>query len=379
MVTRRLSACASRAEGDGLWPTDVARLYGLGEDLDAPGECVGILALGGGYLPSDLAAAAKSMNRPLPLVVDCPVDGVSNLFGGGEPADEEIALDLQVVAALAPSARIAVYFGENNIRSLAGSIRQAISDDVNRPRVLSISWGSAERFWTEPDRDAVESALADAARLGITVVAAAGDMLATAGVDDDGRAHVLFPASSPLVLACGGTQIVLNDDGTSVAREEVWHSGWIGAGGGISDVFELPEYQRQASIPKSFNDGKVRRGVPDVAAAAAQLPGYRIVVNGEPRSMQGTSAATPLWASLIAIANSKRGAPVGAIHSFLYGNPDLCSQVIQGNNRINGVGYDAGPGWNACTGLGVPNRRTVDGLVSIPTGGIQKLEVPHVT
>lgn len=348
-----------------MWPADVADLYGVKQGLDAPGECVGIIALGGGYLPDDLKLAARGTPPQLPLVVDCPVNGTNNFFGGGLPADQEIALDIQVVAALVPSARIAVYFSANNINSLVLAIRQAIADDVNRPRVLSISWGSAEKFWAESDLNAVQSAFADARKKGITIVAAAGDSLATAGLLD-GKAHVLFPASSPLVLACGGTQFSLDARG-AIATEAAWHVGRSGTGGGISDVFEIPDYQQNAALPVSTNDGKVGRGVPDISAAAAENPGYRIILNGKPTVLPGTSAVAPLWAALIAIANSKRGVPLGVIHSHLYANRTICRQVIEGNNQIDGVGYAAGPGWNACTGLGVPNSSTVDQLASIPT------------
>lgn len=360
-----LSQLAEPADGDGMWPKQVAALYGVNGGLDAAGECVGIIALGGGYLPDDLSRAAQGTTHKVPLVVECPVNGTTNQFGGGLPADEEIALDIQVVAALVPSARIAVYFSANNINSLVSAIRQAIADEVNRPRVLSISWGSAEKFWAESDRNVVQSAFADAKKKGITIVAAAGDSLATAGLLD-GKAHVLFPASSPLALACGGTQITLGKSG-AIAGEAVWHVGATGTGGGISDIFEIPDYQQNAAIPGSNNDGKVRRGVPDISAAAAQSPGYRIVLNGEARVLPGTSGVAPLWAALIAMANAKRGVPLGLVHPHLYANRTMCRQVIEGNNQMDGVGYVAGPGWNACTGLGVPNSSTVDQLASIPT------------
>ncbi len=366
MIMRpNLSELTGPADGEGLWPTDVAALYGVKDGLDAAAQCVGIIALGGGYLPDDLKRAAQGPTHKVPLVVDCPVNGTTNLFGGGLLADQEIALDIQVVAALVPSARIAVYFSANNINSFVSAIRQAIADDVNRPRVLSISWGSAEKFWAESDRNIVQSAFADAKKKGITIVAAAGDSLATAGLLD-GKAHVLFPASSPLVLACGGTQITLNKSG-AIADEAVWNVGTAGTGGGISDIFEIPDYQQNAAIPVSDNDGKVRRGVPDISAAAAESPGYRIVLNGAPMVLPGTSCVAPLWAALIAMANAKRGLPLGFIHAHLYANRTMCRQVIEGNNQMNGKGYFAGPGWNACTGLGVPNGSTVDQLASIPT------------
>jgi kumamolisin len=85
----------------------------------------------------------------------------------------------------------------------------------------------------------------------------------------------------------------------------------------------------------------------------------RDTVNDEFIVKDGTSAAAPLWAGLIALANAARGAPLGFMHTLLYNNPMLCGQVSQGNNRIDGLGYDAGGSWNACTGLGVPRGRGI--------------------
>jgi len=352
------------SDTSGMLPTEVASLYGITEQMDAKGQCVGILALAGGYLPSDLSAATADMGRQLPLVIDYGVNGAANNFGGGELADAELALDLQIIAGLVPSARIVVYFGANNVQQLAQLIHQAVNDDVNRPKVLSISWGSAERFWSDSIRNDVNSALADASRAKVTVVAAAGDQLATDGLLD-GDAHVLFPASSPYVLSCGGTQIELASDGTTLLDEKVWNDGFTGTGGGISDVFDVPPYQQNVALPRSVNDGGLRRGVPDVSAAAGQTPGYRIILNGKPIVKDGTSAAAPVWASLIAMANARRGQPIGLVQPILYGNPLLCRSILKGNNRVDGVGYDAGPGWNPCTGMGVPNGMdTVDALVA---------------
>jgi kumamolisin len=146
-----------------------------------------------------------------------------------------------------------------------------VFDDVNRPTVLSISWGSAEKFWQPGPRDAIQAALADAVRLKVSVTAASGDYLATGGLSD-GAAHVFFPSSSPYVLACGGTKLNLQDG--AIASEKVWKEETIGTGGGISDVFPVPDYQMNASLPQSVTTGKKGRGVPDVAAAAASVPGY---------------------------------------------------------------------------------------------------------
>ena len=359
LIKRRLSSLAGAGAGAGLWPTDVARLYGIPLDHDGAGQCIGIVALGGGYLASDLAAASAQMGRPVPVVVEQSVSGVSNDFGGERAdADEELALDLQVLAGIVPGARLVVYFAPNTAAGLAQAIHQVVFDNVNRPQLLSISWGSAEKFWTAPTREAVQAALADAVRLKVSVTVAAGDFLATGGLNDS-AAHVFFPASSPYVLGCGGTIATLASNGTNIATEAVWNDGSTGTGGGISDAFPMPVYQSNVLLPPSVNDGATRRGVPDVAAAAAKIPGYRIIVGGDPLVKDGTSAVAPLWAALIALANAQRGAPLGLVNPALYGNPRLFRAITQGNNRAHGKGYDAAPGWSACTGLGVPNGADV--------------------
>ena len=349
----RLKPLAGAGAGPGLWPTQIAALYGIPLDRDVSAICVGIIALGGGYLTSDLSRALAGMGRELPVVIDVTVSGPGNAFGGGTAADQEVALDLQILASLLPRARIVVYFAGNTADDLTGAIHRAILDDVNRPQVLSVSWGRAEKFWTDTGRDAIQAALADAQRLRVSVVFAAGDELATAGLSD-GRVHVWFPASSPYALGCGGSLPTLNAGNALISSEVVWKEGFNGTGGGISDVFPVPDYQLQLALPPSLNDGAFRRGVPDVACAAASRPGYRIIVNGVEKVMDGTSAATPLWAGLIAIANAARGEPIGFVNPVLYANPALFRPIIQGNNRDGGQGYDAGAGWNACTGLGVP-------------------------
>jgi kumamolisin len=361
----RIKALAGTAAGSGLWPTEIAALYGVPLDRDVSSVRVGIVALGGGYLASDLAQALSGMGRAAPVVVDRPVAGNGNNFGGGTVSDQELALDLQIVAGLLPKARVAVYFAGNTTQSLVAAINQAIFDDVNRPQVLSVSWGSAEKFWTDSSRDAMQGVLADAQRLQVSVVFAAGDELATGGLTD-GKAHVWFPASSPYVLGCGGTLLTTDATGTGVATEAVWHDGSSGTGGGISDAFPVPAYQSALALPPSVNDGARRRGVPDVAGAAAGNPGYRIVLNGAETIMDGTSAVAPLWAALIAIANAQRGAPLGFVNSRLYARASLFREITSGDNRVAGKGYDAGPGWNACTGLGVPRGAEIIAALGAP-------------
>ncbi len=340
----------------GLWPGEIAGLYDIPLDRDLSGQCVGIVALGGGYLASDIASAAAQANRPVAAsLVTQSVKGTRNRFGIIADADAELALDLQVLAGIIPTARLAVYFTRRTGFGLADAVNAAGNDGVNRPSVLSISWGIPEKNWMAPARAAMDAALQAAVDRGITIVAAAGDALATAGLLD-GAAHVLYPASSPNVLACGGTRLTLAADG-GIADEAVWNDGSVsGTGGGISDIYAVPDYQSGLALPASLNDGGRRRGLPDVAASAARSPGYRIVLGGATRIMPGTSASTPLWAAIVAILNAANGKTSGQIHPLLYDNPHFFRPIVSGTNKsADGIGYSAGPGWNACAGLGSPN------------------------
>lgn len=341
----------------GVWPSTMAQLYGIQAE-GAAGQCVGIIELGGGYAETDLRQAMNAMGVPFPKLAEVSV-GAVNTFGGGSASDREVALDLQVVAGAAPGADIAVYFAEFSPDGFVNAVLEAVHDDKRKPAIVVISWGGAENIWTPSFIDAMNAALRDAVRLGVTVVAAAGDGLACDG--QFGRAaHVDFPASSPYVTGCGGTSITLSPDGKSIVAEQAWNDGASGTGGGISNLFAVPDYQKNIALPASANgDGRVGRGVPDVAAAAAPVNGYRIVVDGKDVVQPGTSAVAPLWAALVALANARRGVPLGFLNPFLYGNASLCRGIVRGNNRIRGIGYDAGPGWNACTGLGVPDGAAI--------------------
>jgi kumamolisin len=168
-----------------------------------------------------------------------------------------------------------------------------------------------------------------------------------------------FPASSPWIIGCGGTAICVN--GNTIESESVWNDGDSGGGGGISDLFPVPSFQQNTTLPPSVNDGQTRRGVPDVAGDAAPSTGYSIVVNGRTEVVGGTSAVAPLWAGLTALINEGATAPVGFFLPLLYANPTLLRQITLGDNipSSSDIGYTAGPGWNACTGLGVPDGESL--------------------
>jgi kumamolisin len=355
---RRLSPfvpAAGAPAAQALWPADIARLYGVRAPGAGAGQCIAIIAPSGGYLPDDCALAAQHIGAPFPDIAEVSIDNGRNRFGRAPLADQELALDLQTAAAVAPAASLAIYFTDDSEQGLADAVLAAVHDDIRRPHVVSISWGTSEAEWSSLPHalDVANAALGDAVTLGVIVIAAAGDRLATNGADDD-LVHVNFPASSPYVLSCGGTAITLAPDGASIASEVVWKNGDVGTGGGISDLFVVPDYQHGLAVPVSVSTGKAGRGLPDVAATAAFTNGYRIVVNRQEIVQGGTSAVAPLWAGLVALANAERGAPLKRIHPALYGDPTLFRAITRGNNKSGPLGYDATAGWNACAGLGVP-------------------------
>jgi kumamolisin len=353
----RLRSMAESQGGNGLYPSDMARLYGIATAGRGAGQCIALIEPAGGYDPEDLKRACEAMKVPVPAVTDVSVGKGRNAFGADARADKEVSLDVQILAGVAPEARLAIYFTENNETGLADGVTEAIHDSTHRPSVIVITWGEPEISWSSAERraarTALDAALTDAVRLGITVVAAAGDDLATDGIADN-KAHVDYPASSPYVLGCGGTRITLDASGTAIFDEIVWNDGLRGTGGGISDFFLVPEFQKSAQVPPSVNDGRLGRGVPDVAAAASETNGYRIFLRGSDVTTGGTSAAAPLWAAFIALLNAMRGKSLGFINPTLYRDPDLLRRIASGDNAIFGIGYKAGTGWSACTGLGTP-------------------------
>jgi kumamolisin len=336
---------------------DLAKLYGFPAGTTGKGQTIAIIELGGGYKPADLAAywSAEGIS-PAPSVVAVSVDGAHNTPAGNpNSADGEVLLDIDVIGTAAPGARMAVYFAPNTTAGFLDAITKAAHDPVRKPSVISISWGMAEDApggWTAQARNAYNQAFKDAGALGVTVTVAAGDDGSADGVND-GKAHVDFPSASPWVLSCGGTK--LKSKGASIASEVVWHEPTGGAtGGGVSRFFGLPNYQQGAGVPPQHDTKKPGRGVPDVSGDADPATGYRVRVDGQNLVFGGTSAVAPLWAALIARVNEKLGTHAGFANPKLYKH-GVQRDITSGNNGA----YAAGPGWDACTGLGSPDGAKV--------------------
>jgi len=355
---KRHGRAGSRAAAVNLsyTPVQVATLYDYPTGVDGSGECIALVELGGGYNPTDLSTYWSQLKLPkTPTVSAVSVgNGSNNPTGDANGPDGEVMLDIEVCGAIAPGAKIVAYFAENTDAGFLNAITTAVHDSTNNPSVLSISWGGPESSWTQQAMTSMDEAFQSAAAMGVTVCVAAGDDGSTDGVTD-GLNHVDFPASSPNVLACGGTELVAS--GNTITNETVWNESANNegaTGGGVSDVFPLPSYQSGAGIPPSANPGQhVGRGVPDVAGDADPSTGYVTRVDGQPDVIGGTSAVAPLWAGLIALINESLGKPAGFVNPLLYQDAragGIFNDITSGNNGA----YSAGPGWDPCTGLGSP-------------------------
>ena len=316
-------AVASRAAGASFTPPQLANLYQFPAGLDGSGQCIGIIELGGGFRPADIKTYFGGLGLPVPAVLAISVDGGRNHPTNANSADAEVMLDIEVAAAVAPRAKIAVYFAPNTDKGFLDAISMAVHDSVNKPSVISISWGSAEVHWTGQATTQFNQAFQAAATMGVTICAAAGDNGSADGVAD-GKPHVDFPASSPFVLGCGGTHLTATSG--SINEESVWNANPTSSatGGGVSAVFSLPSYQAQAKVPPIFGTTKPGRGVPDVAGDADPASGYQVRVDGQNLVIGGTSAVAPLWAGLIALMNQKLSHPVGFLNPLIYGQLAGC-------------------------------------------------------
>jgi kumamolisin len=374
LVTAEHSGASKATGAVSYTALQVAQFYDFPGSLDGSGQCIGILEFGGGYNANDLTQYFAQLGIAPPSVTSVSVDGVSNSPGDPQ-ADPEVALDIEVAGAIAPGAKIVVYFAPFTEQGWVDVLTTAIHDSANKPAVLSISWGYAEGEpvqgfeWTPQAVQAVNQTLQAGAAMGVSICVASGDNGSSDGIDD-GHAHVDFPASSPYALGCGGTKLTVENN--KIRSEVVWNQAGSGAGGGISDMNPLPSWQT-GIVPASVNpEHEVGRGVPDVCGDADPSTGYQIFYSGQANVVGGTSAVAPLWAGLLTRINQKLGTPVGYFNPLLYSTLSKSGSfhdIVKGNNDTTGQvgGYSAGKGWDACTGWGSPDGAKL--LQAFSTGG----------
>jgi len=371
-----------------LGPADLEKLYNFPAG-DCAGQKIAIGELGGGYFAEDVNAFCNKYSRSVPniqaVAVDAPAYTLAQILALPPKQKKlqldysgEVMMDVEIVAALCAKADVTVYFSTFDQQGWVDLLDKVIAAV---PVVLSVSWGLAEDYagWSQSARAAVDNRLNAARLLGITPCFSSGDD----GSGDemtDGRAHVDFPGSSPNTLCVGGTMLQASGKEVTWWNSPGWrtNNGGGSTGGGVSVFFPRPAWQnvKVKSLNAKSIDGRV---VPDIAALAGN-PFYDLIFRGKPSPAGGTSASTPLWASLIARVNAllpaakqqrfltpllyqkgSGGKPVGA---------SVTRDITVGDNPSNpdpGKGYKAGPGYDAVTGWGVPDgEKLLSVLPSIP-------------
>ena len=347
-----------------FFPADLAKIYDFPAG-DGAGQSIAILEFGGGFFADDLQA----FNRLAGVQSAAPIDVISvdhAATNARDGAEGEVMLDVEVIAGIAPQAKLGVYFSSFTEKGWVDVLDRALHD-ARANSVISVSWGTSEdgAWWTDQAIAEIDELFHEAALAGVTVCVAAGDD----GSDDqvgDGQAHVDFPASSPYVLAVGGT--TLRAKSNKVVSEVAWKDGdglradgGGSTGGGVSVRF--PPIAGQPPIASVNPGAAAGRVVPDVAANASANTGYVVVVDGKPGISGGTSASAPLWAALIALVNASLGSRVGYLTAQLYESAQagplgarVCRDIVKGDNITAAIGgYVAKEsGFDAVTGWGAP-------------------------
>lgn len=360
-------------DGPGYFPFELSRIYEYPISGFGKGQTIALIELSGGFSHADLANYWINMGLTRhPKVKWIGVDGATNNYSGDRSSDDWIVTsDIEIVGTIAPLCSILVIFAPNTTQGIFDAISEALSrEDVT---IISTVWGKPESEWPVHLMHKLDRMIAKASSR-VTVIASSGSHGSSDGVHD-GLAHVDFPASSPNVLAVGTTTLITDSDHLFPVFECAWNEGFgrNATGGGVSEVFPVPEYQKSNGIiPRSVNPGhKKGRGVPDVSSVGDPLGQYPvpIFVDGvfsssipAPHNLLfrlnlpcGT-VATPTWAGLIARLKSISEKPLGLLQPAFYSHPEWFRDIQKGSNGD----YKAHKGYDLTTGLGVPTERIVE-------------------
>ena len=355
----------------------INQLYKQG--FQGQGMTIGVAEFNESYDPKDIANYAACAGINPPNIQNVDVDG--HVAAG--PGEGEAALDLELIAGLAPQAQIIDYQASLSNTSFA----QALVDVFNRVatdhkvQVLSVSYGAGEDTFSSSEQDAVNRSLRNLAAEGISVFISSGDC----GAFSYRVTHVAmvsFPASAPYAIAVGGTHLQVNNSNGRTS-EDVWSDNdgtplcqneW-GSGGGVSQNsdFKRPSWQVGQGTTTQYNGGSSfvftfnaqpvsapngLRQIPDVAAAA--YPNIAIYYQGLWYRVGGTSAAAPIWAAGTLLVDEglqhQSKTLLGGVPGFYMlanhpGNLHPYTDITSGNNLF----YPATRGWDYSTGWGSPN------------------------
>jgi subtilase family serine protease len=276
----------------------------------------------------------------------------------------EISLDVEWAHAIAPGANIDLVLAKTNQDADILSVTK-YAVDHNLGDVISQSFGEAEACMDPTLVAQQHEVFARATAKGISLFASSGDQGA-AQPTCDGRGFIKSastPASDPQVTGVGGTSLLADAKSGAYGSESVWNDEFGAGGGGFSTIYRRPGYQAP------FQDNNKQRGVPDVAyngdVRGGVIGAWSVLFPANVVAFfifGGTSAGSPQWAGIVALADQKGGHRLGAINTALYhiGKSDAYGSafhdITSGNNSFGGVaGFAAAAGWDAATGLGTPD------------------------
>jgi len=362
------NACSASGCDGLVTPQVLAERYKLPNAADASvaGSTMAVAEFQGQYYEdSDLSKFGDACHR------DVKVD---NIIGGNkQSAGVESELDIEYIKAVAPNVPLTVVYSEQY--SLLDWVNQ-ISSMKDAPLVHSVSYGNDEIQQSSTSYMLTcNTAFMKAGVRGLSILFASGDQgvcgRSGCGFIQHARFHPDFPAASPYVTAVGGTDFVTKG---VIGDEMAWSSG----GGGFSDTFAVPEWQKKAvadylsasdaDLPPSNLWNNTGRGYPDVAALGGQVNPYCVATGGSFQGVAGTSASCPVVAGVFALLNglrtSKKQSPLGFLNPFIYQNGAAFQDVASGvNGAGRKYGFKAVKGWDAATGWGTPNYEALSKAV----------------
>jgi len=283
----------------------------------------------------------------------------------------ESLLDIEYLASLTQPIPLSDYY--SSTYSILDWAKQ-VDADAQAPLVHSVSYGNDEVQQTSDDYIfSVNDEFMKITSRGITVIFASGDQ-GVWGRSGTGTGHFNpdFPASSPYILAVGGSDLSTTSIGPETCCSD--------SGGGFSNYFSRPSYQdnavstyfKTASLPNSALYNATGRGYPDVSAIFGLNIPYCIVADGKYYGVAGTSASSPVVASMIGLLNDvrlKKGSPpLGFANPLIYqlaaSNPEAFNDITTGkNDGGHSTGFDAVKGWDPCTGVGTLKYNLLKTLV----------------
>lgn len=304
----------------------------------------------------------------------------------------EALLDIEYIEAVAnpipltviylSSCKFSVNFSRKSVYSFPSDslldwITQVL-ESTNPPLVHSVSYGNDEVQQTSVEyMNSVNEQFLAAANAGLSILFASGDQGVWGRTGVGKTYHPDFPAASPYVTAVGGTDFATK---STIGEESAWSCG----GGGFSDTFTAPDWQKdavenylniaaaQGVLPSTSLFTKTGRGYPDLAALGGQVNPYCVAYRGGSfGGVSGTSASCPVVAGIFSQLNNVRLAKgksaLGFLNPLIYGHPECFNDVKDGSqNNCNAgtTGFAALSGWDPATGYGSPNYACLEKVVA---------------